>query len=69
MASEVWTVEEWALVLGVSPRRARLLAQKVEGAEKRGRDWLIPKGAQDPRQAPGRPPGGASTTLPTRRRA
>jgi hypothetical protein len=51
---------EWAEVLGVSVRRAQVLAPKVPGArapEPGRRDWLVPRGAKDPRKPRGRPVG------------
>lgn len=52
------TTAELALRLGVSVRRAQQLAKETEGAEKVGRDWVVPESALEALKA--RPtPGGA----------
>jgi len=51
------TVEEFARDAGVNPSRVRqlLLAGRIPGARKHGRDWMIPAGAVWDRKPPGRP--------------
>lgn len=53
------TTDQIAAELGVSHRRAQQLARETEGAEKLGRDWVIPEAAVPTlleRRKPGRPP-------------
>ena len=41
---------EYAELLGVSERRVRALAGRVEGAYQAGRNWIFPANSIDPRK-------------------
>ena len=51
------TSTEYARRIGASPRYIRKLAKdgRIDGAQKRGRDWHIPEDALCQRLPPGRP--------------
>lgn len=57
------SANQYAETLGVSKRRVQILCKngRIKGALQLGEGplaaWMIPTGAVDPRQAPGRKPG------------